>query len=646
MTNVLPIMNHALNTSRSHQPSHSDGPLRCLWKDCTREFDDAELLYMHACNDHVGRKSTNNLCLTCKWDGCEVSTVKRDHLTSHLRVHVPLKPHSCSVCGKAFKRPQDLKKHEKIHTEAHQETLRTNSHRITSFNYHPLTPPHYTIDELSPSLRSSRSSPGHAPPSPHSIISGGASPQTEFSDRHSSYRAAMVDMPNPSNFTYSLNAGTKRAFNQADLLSDFSNANQTPPANMHLQQADVLNEFFGVVKNKRLRPEYNQDMATRLTRLQGAMMFDSLGEFMPAAEVLQNEKDLSELGMWLTELSQNIEFENGINFNVGEYPSASPLSSTRKKPAVRRTPVQQESVATKLPEDLYSSASLYPSLTPSDSISTPTDNIEGVPFDITATPEEQAFAPPAYPTVDLSQLPISSAPLSPASPSTGFMQATTVARSGFTPITESTFDFTAPSCDMTNTSPSFYTTGKRHYYQPTPQLFTQDWIQQLHSTQPVTRAAKREGVKLERQPTREEKKTLVWEASYPRQPPISAARSSVRPVKEKEREESPHSSTSASSPASSTSSTAPHTDGAEDVEVDGLTKRTSLMTMAERIGKAEETQDLGSEGGMGMREVEAAEVGEDERKQHALLVANLRRWVTEAYRELDIRSRSNSMKAH
>jgi uncharacterized Zn-finger protein len=34
-------------------------------------------------------------------------------------VHTPLKPHRCPVCKKSFKRPQDLKKHEKIHTEEH-----------------------------------------------------------------------------------------------------------------------------------------------------------------------------------------------------------------------------------------------------------------------------------------------------------------------------------------------------------------------------------------------------------------------------------------------------------------------------------------------------------------------------------------------
>ena len=71
----------------------------------------------HLCEKHVGRRSTNNLTLNCQWDNCTGKTVKRDHITSHIRVHVPMKPHRCRHCGKTFKRPQDLKKHEKTHAE-------------------------------------------------------------------------------------------------------------------------------------------------------------------------------------------------------------------------------------------------------------------------------------------------------------------------------------------------------------------------------------------------------------------------------------------------------------------------------------------------------------------------------------------------
>ena len=64
------------------------------------------------CEKHIGRKSTNNLNLTCMWNNCRITTIKRDHITSHVRVHIPLKPHKCDFCGKSFKRPQDLKKQD------------------------------------------------------------------------------------------------------------------------------------------------------------------------------------------------------------------------------------------------------------------------------------------------------------------------------------------------------------------------------------------------------------------------------------------------------------------------------------------------------------------------------------------------------
>ncbi|KAF2176048.1 hypothetical protein K469DRAFT_608647 [Zopfia rhizophila CBS 207.26] len=91
--------------------------LVCQWSNCDERCPSAEQLYDHVCERHVGRKSTNNLNLTCQWGNCRTITVKRDHLTSHIRVHVPLKPHKCDFCGKAFKRPQDRKKHVKTHAD-------------------------------------------------------------------------------------------------------------------------------------------------------------------------------------------------------------------------------------------------------------------------------------------------------------------------------------------------------------------------------------------------------------------------------------------------------------------------------------------------------------------------------------------------
>ncbi|CEP60558.1 alkaline-responsive transcriptional regulator RIM101 LALA0_S01e13674g [Lachancea lanzarotensis] len=99
----------------SSTESDSHQFLACQWNNCGQKFAQPELLYHHLCNDHVGRKSQKNLQLNCQWGNCTAKTVKRDHITSHLRVHVPLKPFACSSCVKKFKRPQDLKKHLKVH---------------------------------------------------------------------------------------------------------------------------------------------------------------------------------------------------------------------------------------------------------------------------------------------------------------------------------------------------------------------------------------------------------------------------------------------------------------------------------------------------------------------------------------------------
>lgn len=128
-------------TAAVSRPSTDRGgqQLPCRWVGCSENFPTAKALYVsssiafgdrwfpkililvatqeHVCECHVGRKSTNNLNLTCQWGACRTTTAKRDHIKSHIQVHVPFKPHKCHFCGNAYKRPQDLKKHVKTHAD-------------------------------------------------------------------------------------------------------------------------------------------------------------------------------------------------------------------------------------------------------------------------------------------------------------------------------------------------------------------------------------------------------------------------------------------------------------------------------------------------------------------------------------------------
>ena len=91
-SSLFPHMPAPLSPSPSVSPSRDSLPpassaalCKCLWTGCLKPFTDPEALYNHLCNDHIGRKSTNNLCLTCQWKECGTSCAKRDHITSHLR---------------------------------------------------------------------------------------------------------------------------------------------------------------------------------------------------------------------------------------------------------------------------------------------------------------------------------------------------------------------------------------------------------------------------------------------------------------------------------------------------------------------------------------------------------------------------------
>jgi hypothetical protein len=70
----------------------------CKWGNCDKHFEVVEDLFNHLTDEHVGRKATNNLCLECHWENCRTVAAKRDHLASHLRVHLPLKRKHGAFC--------------------------------------------------------------------------------------------------------------------------------------------------------------------------------------------------------------------------------------------------------------------------------------------------------------------------------------------------------------------------------------------------------------------------------------------------------------------------------------------------------------------------------------------------------------------
>ncbi|PPQ64498.1 hypothetical protein CVT26_002037 [Gymnopilus dilepis] len=247
----------------------ADQSHRCLWEGCTQAYVDPEVLYNHLCNDHIGRKSTNNLCLTCKWKDCGTSCAKRDHITSHLRVHTPLKPHVCEICKKSFKRPQDLKKHEKIHTEEHHQQHK-HSKAIT------------VVDPAYVSRVRGESAPrGSEPRSKYASDSPGlkdSDVRAKSSSSSASDAAHLTLLPTPSPelghptaHSHSHHASSHQMFMQSnqpltswDTLRSDSTGVTTGSKRSHDYGVD---DFFTDMKKRRVNPSYDPRMAERLNNI-------------------------------------------------------------------------------------------------------------------------------------------------------------------------------------------------------------------------------------------------------------------------------------------------------------------------------------------------------------------------------------------
>ncbi|KAH9849293.1 hypothetical protein C2E23DRAFT_840648 [Lenzites betulinus] len=239
----------------------------CQWLSCDKVLPDPESLYNHLCNEHIGRKSTGNLCLTCKWKDCGTTCAKRDHITSHLRVHTPLKPHICEICKKPFKRPQDLKKHEKIHTEEHHAQHK-HSKAIT------VTDPAY-----SQRIHGEGDKPRPmAPSSAQHQAPGGRAKSTSapLSDSSSGGDFGVLPTPSPE-LGYAHEAAVAHSRNQLyriqpplptwEVLPEDVQGRSVPVSGSKRSYDYSVDDFFTDVKKRRVTPAYDPHMAARLSNL-------------------------------------------------------------------------------------------------------------------------------------------------------------------------------------------------------------------------------------------------------------------------------------------------------------------------------------------------------------------------------------------
>jgi hypothetical protein len=105
---------------------------------CPEVFGSAEDLFKHV-SLHIADAKSEKMPFLCRWSDCDKQNHRKDHLVSHIRVHIPHRPYKCKVCGKAFKRSNDTREHELIHQKSGEKKPavrgRRSSFKHRRFNY-------------------------------------------------------------------------------------------------------------------------------------------------------------------------------------------------------------------------------------------------------------------------------------------------------------------------------------------------------------------------------------------------------------------------------------------------------------------------------------------------------------------------------
>ncbi|KAJ7293104.1 transcription factor PacC [Mycena rebaudengoi] len=249
-----------LSRKSQHHPRRTPALThRCLWVDCTQSFPDPETLYNHLCNDHIGRKSTNNLCLTCKWKDCGTTCAKRDHITSHLRVHTPLKPHIC----------EDPAYSSRVRGDSNAAASKTPSSKSPSNGSYPNFPP--------------TPSPDFSPP------------PMQHHSQHS-----------PSDEMFMQNSGW-------EVLRDGAT---TGSKRSHDYNVD---DFLTDMKKRRVTPSYDPRMAERLDRLNHISYSSNHSTFNPRSVSLdiRTPEELAAVNDFLLTLGRDVADGGGRHGSSG-----------------------------------------------------------------------------------------------------------------------------------------------------------------------------------------------------------------------------------------------------------------------------------------------------------------------------------------
>lgn len=347
-------------------PANNNRPqqqLPCKWLHCGRIFSDAEILYNHICESHVGRKSTNNLSLSCRWEGCNVHTVKRDHITSHIRVHVPLKPFKCDFCHKTFKRPQDLKKHVKTHAEDANTVAATNNPQRRGPPQPSSGPGPTSSYPYSLESNGYTTAAHHAPPLPHGYYSYEYSQQQHYPSYSYMAPSANFQQHGIAPPVATTTAASNNEYYPSYMTSGPLNSYQPANTNYHIYQAptstipstydpldnqqyakkrgfndhNLTNDFIDGIKKQKMAPIYNNDMANKLNALENQMSIQNKAS-NTVQSTFKNSTDANEADNFLYQLQQNIQNHNTYQQPTYSLPPPTNTSSASSYPTQQLPP--------------------------------------------------------------------------------------------------------------------------------------------------------------------------------------------------------------------------------------------------------------------------------------------------------------------